>query len=59
MPNASRARRPLTRALDESLSTMFRRLEAEPAPAPLLALANRLEQAWRMAQVAGETRAIA
>jgi hypothetical protein len=59
MPNATRARRPLTKTLDESLATMFRRLEGEPAPASLVSLANRLEQAWRTAKVAGETRVIA
>ena len=59
MPNATRARLPLTKALDEGLATMFRRLEGEPAPASLVSLANRLDQAWRMARVAGETRAIA
>jgi hypothetical protein len=58
MPDATPARLPLSQALDEGLAAMFRSLQSEPAPASLIGLADRLEDAWRQAQVAGEARAI-
>ena len=59
MPDAAPARLPLTRALDEGLAALFGRLQAEPAPAALVSLADRLEAAWlRRSQIAEEARAI-
>jgi hypothetical protein len=59
MPNVTRPPLPLTRALDEGLATLFSRLQAEPAPASLVGLADRLEAAWlRRSTVADEARAI-
>jgi hypothetical protein len=55
MPSATPARLPLDRLLDE----MLRSLQAEPAPAALIGLADRLEDAWRGARIPGEGRAIA
>ena len=58
MPDATPARLPLDRALDEGLAALFLRLQATPAPASLLSLVDRLEHDRRRAWVAGETRAI-
>jgi hypothetical protein len=58
MPDATPARLPLSQALDEGLAVMFRSLQSEPAPISLISLADRLEDAWRHAQIAGEARAI-
>ena len=58
MPAATPARLPLGLTLDEALATLFGRLQAEPAPASLLRLADQLEDDWRRARIAGETRAI-
>jgi hypothetical protein len=59
MPDATPVRLPLEQALDETLAAMFRRLQAEPAPAALIRLADRLEAAAQLAQAPGEARAIA
>ena len=59
MPDSTPARLPLDQALDEGLAAMFHSLQAEPAPASLIGLADQLEDAWRRSKVAGETRAIA
>jgi hypothetical protein len=59
MPDATPARLPPAQVLDRGLAAMFRSLQAEPAPTALIGLANQLEEAWRLAQVAGEGRAIA
>jgi hypothetical protein len=58
MPDATPARLPLSKALDESLAAMFRSLQSEPAPSSLIRLADRLEDAWLRAQIAGEARSI-
>jgi hypothetical protein len=58
MPDATPARLPLDQALDEGLAAMFSSLQSEPAPAALISLADRLEDAWRRAKVAVEARAI-
>ena len=58
MPAATPARLPPAQALDEGLAAMFRSLQSEPAPIALISLANRLEETWRLGQVAGESRAI-
>ena len=59
MPNAAPAPLPLIQALDEGLATLFGRLQAEPSPAALVSLADRLEAAWlRRSQIADEARAI-
>jgi hypothetical protein len=60
MPDATPARLPLSQALDEGLAAMFRRLQAEPAPASLVSLADQLEAGrLRGSQIATESRAIA
>jgi hypothetical protein len=58
MPDAMPTRLPLAAALDEGLAILFRRLQAEPAPRALVALADRLEAAHPPIQVAWEGRAI-
>ncbi len=59
MPDSAPARLPLTQALDEGLAMMFGRWQAEPAPAALISLADRLEAAWlRRSHIADEARAI-
>jgi hypothetical protein len=59
MPDAKRARLPLTQDLEDGLAALFCRLQAEPAPASLVSLADRLEAVWRRrSQVAIEGRAI-
>lgn len=58
MPDAMPARLPLDQALDEGLAALFGRLQAEPVPASLIGLANRLEAASRKGRVPGEGRAI-
>ena len=59
MPDAAPARLPLAQALDEGLAMLFARLQAEPPPASLISLADRLEADWlRRSQIAGEARAI-
>ena len=55
MPDASPARLKPNQALDEMLAGLFHRLQAEPAPAALVALADELEAAD---QVRAESRAI-
>jgi len=59
MPDATPARLPLDQLLDHGLAAMFKSLQAEPAPAALIGLADRLEDAWRGARIANEARAIA
>jgi hypothetical protein len=59
MPDATPARLPLDQVLDNCLAAMFRSLQAEPAPAALIGLADRLEDAWRGVRIPGEGRAIA
>jgi hypothetical protein len=59
MPEAAPARLPLAQALDEGLAMLFARLQAEPAPAALVRLADRLEAEWlRGSTVAAEGRSI-
>ena len=58
MPAATPARQSPAQALEEGLAALFRRLQAEPAPAALVALADQLETAWLQTQVAAEARAI-
>ncbi len=58
MPDAAPARLPLIHALDEGLAMLFGRFQAEPAPAALVSLADRLEAAWLRSRVADEARAI-
>jgi hypothetical protein len=58
MLNTTRAALTLTQTLDEGLAALFVRLQAEPAPATLVSLADELEAAWVRTQVAAEARAI-
>jgi hypothetical protein len=59
MPDAAPARLPLAQAIDEGLAVLFSRLQAEPAPAALVSLADRLEAAWlEGSQIAAEGRSI-
>ena len=58
MPDAVIARLPPKQALDESLGILYRRLQAEPPPEALLELVERLEAAYRGAQVGAETRSV-
>ncbi|MGZ3274092.1 MAG: hypothetical protein ACXU82_16685 [Caulobacteraceae bacterium] len=58
MPDATPARLPLEQALDEGLAALFRQLQAEPTPAALIHLADRLEAACIGSRLAGEARAI-
>lgn len=58
MPDVMPARPPLAEALEQGLAALFRSLQAEPAPASLIILADQLEDAWRGAQAACEPRAI-
>lgn len=58
MPDDTPARPPLEQALDDGLAAMFQTLQAEPAPASLVRLANRLEAASRLPRLAGEVRTI-
>ena len=55
MPDASAARLKPDQALEEMLASLFRQLQAEPAPQALIALVDELEAAD---QVRGEARAI-
>ena len=55
MPDATPMRIPLALALDEGLAVLFRKLQAEPAPPALVALADRLETA---SNIASEGRVI-
>lgn len=59
MPDATPARLPLEQALDEGLEALFRHRLAEPAPAALIRLADRLEAASRRMQAFGGGRAVA
>lgn len=58
MPDATPIRLPLCLALDEGLAILFRRLQAEPSPAALVDLVDRLEAAHAGDCVAAEDRAI-
>ncbi len=58
MLNTTRAALTLTQTLDEGLAALFVRLQAEPAPATLVSLADELEAAWLRTLVAAEARAI-
>jgi hypothetical protein len=58
MPAAKPVRHPPALALEEGLVALFRRLQSEPAPAALIALADQLEAAWAQTRVAAEARAI-
>jgi len=59
MPDTMPVRPPLQQALDEDLAAMFRSLQAEPAPATLIRLADRLDAAWRSSRLGAEARTIA
>jgi hypothetical protein len=58
MPDATPARLPLAQVLEEGLSVLFRTLQAEPAPAALVSLADRLEADWGSARAPVEGRSI-
>jgi len=57
MPTAKPALPPSVKTLDEGLAALFR-LQAEPAPAALISLIDRLEDAWLRTRVAAEARVI-
>ncbi|HEY4030526.1 MAG TPA: hypothetical protein VGM25_09305 [Caulobacteraceae bacterium] len=59
MPDPTPARLPLDHTLDEGLQTLFGGLAAEPVPASLIRLVDRLEAASRRAAALGEGRIIA
>ena len=58
MPYSTPIRLPLTRAIDEGLAILFRRLQAEPAPRALVDLADQLEAAYPAMQAPSEGRVI-
>jgi hypothetical protein len=58
MPYSTPTGLPLAQALDEGLAILFRKLQAEPAPHALVALADALEAAYPAAHVASEARTL-
>ena len=59
MPDTPPVRPPPEQVLDEGLAAMFRRLQAEPPPAALIRLADRLDAASRSSRLDAEARTIA